>query len=445
VSFCTMYTQYFKVSGNDVSRQARCYISGLCMKEPRKNMERMEEYVDGCEYQSTQQFLTDSPWDDKVLQKRIGLDVSREIGGAKAFLCLDESAITKKGNMSVGVARQHNGRLGKTDNCQVGVFATLVNGKYGCIIGKRLYLPKTWTNDKARCDKAGIPKDCRVFKTKPQLALELVDEAIAAGVKFRYVCMDALYGNNPQLLRELAKRGLEFVADVHIDQGIYAEDPEPYLPRRRTSIGPKYKRLRARGILQTVKSIINTIEVHQWSRVSVRRSTKGKLIYKAFRKEVWLWDGDERKARRWWLVIVKHDDDEIKAFLSNADTAVSLISLVRAHAQRFWIERSFQDAKTSLGMADYQARKWNSWNHHMTMVSLAMFFGLLERLHYNTSDDLLSYQDIVELLNIYLPRVDRTEKQVLENLQRRHEKRIQSTKSAYDKQRRLNRLKPVTK
>jgi SRSO17 transposase len=433
-AFCDMFSLYFNVPGHDVSHQARCYISGLCMEEPRKNMERMEEYIPDCDYQATQQFLTDSPWDDQALLFRIAQDVSREIGGPDAQLCIDETAITKKGNMSVGVARQHNGRLGKTDNCQVGVFATLVNGKYGCITGKRLYLPKVWTNDKARCEKAGIPEAFRVFKTKPQLALELVDEAILAGVKFRFVCADAFYGNNPQLLRGLAERGIEFIADVHMNQGIYTEDPEPYLPRRRTSIGPKYKILKSRGIVQTVKTFIATIEKHQWRDVSVRDSTKGTLFHKAFRKQVWLWDGDERKAKRWWLVIIKRDDGVIKAFISNAKTFTTLTNLVKAHAQRFWIERSFQDAKTSLGMADYQARKWNSWQHHMALVSLAMFFGLLERLHYNTSDDILSYQDIVELLNLYLPRKDRTEEQVLRNLQQRHEKRIESTKSAYRKQ-----------
>jgi SRSO17 transposase len=413
------------------------------MEEPRKNMERMEEYVKDCEYQATQQFLTDSPWDDQALQKRIAQDVSREIGGDEAALCLDETAITKKGRMSVGVARQWNGRLGKIDNCQVGVFATLVKGKYGSIIGKRLYLPKAWTTDKARCDKAGIPPDCRVFRTKPQLALELIDEAIAAGAKFRYVCADALYGNNPELLRGLAERELEFIADVHVNQGVYLQDPEPYLPRRRTSIAPKYKRLRSRGIVQTVQGLIGAIQEREWHAIAVRESTKGTLIHKGYRREVWLWDGDERKARRWWLVIIKRNDGEIKAFLSNADSPLD--ALVRAHAQRFWIERGFQDAKTSLGMADYQARKWNSWHHHMALVSLAMFFGLLERLHHNTSDDMLSYQDIVELLNIYLPRVDRSEKEVLKNIERRHEKRLQAIESAYEKQRRSVHRQPLTK
>jgi SRSO17 transposase len=436
--FCDVYSSYFDVFSNNVVPQARCYVAGLLMKAPRKNMERMEEYVQDCDYESIQQFLTDSPWDEQALQVRLAQDVNKEIGGKGAVLCIDESAITKKGDKSVGVARQWNGRLGKTDNCQVGVFASLVKGHSGCIIGKRLYLPREWTDNKARCECAGIPKDKRVFKTKPHLALELIDEALAAGVEFRFVCMDAFYGNNPQLLRELEKRELVFVADVHMNQGIYTKDPEPYLPRRRTKIGPKYKRLKCRGIVKDVKEFIDGIEDQHWKTISVRESTKGTLTQKAYRQKVWLWDGEERKARPWWLTIVRCSDREIKAFICNAGSAVTLQKIVEAHALRYWIERTFQDAKTSIGMADYQARKWNSWQHHMTLVSLAMLFGLRERLHHNSADGLLTYQDIVELLDYYLPRTDRTEKELLENIKRRHLKRLRSIESAYSKKDKIN-------
>lgn len=436
--FCNVYTHYFNVFSNNVAPQARCYTAGLLMKAPRKNMERMEEYVNECDYESIQQFLSDSPWDDKALQIRLAQDVNEEIGGNGAVLCIDESAVTKKGNKSVGVARQWNGRLGKTDNCQVGVFSSLVKESTGCIIGKRLYLPKEWASDKARCERAGIPTDKRVFKTKPRLALELVDEALETGIEFDYVCMDAFYGNNPQLLRELEKRELVFVADVHMDQGIYTEDPEPYLPRRRTKIGPKYKRLQCRGIVKTVKEFIGEIAENRWKTVPVRESTKGRLTRSAFRQVVWLWDGEERVARQWWLTIVRCEDGEEKAFISNAGSTVTLQKIVEAHAQRYWIERTFQDAKTSIGMADYQARKWKSWHHHMTMVSLASLFVMRERIHHNSIDGLLSYQDIVELLDFYLPRADRTEEELLENITRRHVKRLRSIESANRKQRNKN-------
>ena len=114
--FCAVYSSYFNVFSNNVSQQARCYLSGLLMKAPRKNMERMEEYVVECDYQKTQQFLTDSPWDDNKLQRRIGQDTNAELGGQYAVLAIDDSGFTKKGKKSVGVARQYNGRMGKIDN-----------------------------------------------------------------------------------------------------------------------------------------------------------------------------------------------------------------------------------------------------------------------------------------------------------------------------------------
>jgi SRSO17 transposase len=132
--FCNVYTHFFNVFSNNVAPQARSYIAGLLMKAPRKNMERMEEYVNECDYESTQQFLSDSPWDDKALQIRLAQDVNEEIGGNGAVFCIDESAVTKKGDKSVGVAHQWNGRLGKTDNCQVGVYSSLVKDAIGCII-----------------------------------------------------------------------------------------------------------------------------------------------------------------------------------------------------------------------------------------------------------------------------------------------------------------------
>jgi SRSO17 transposase len=148
-----VYTRYFDVFSDNVASQARCYLSGLMMKAPRKNMERMEEYVHECEYQQVQQFLTDSPWDDRILQCRIGKDTNAELGDKDAVIAIDESGFTKKGKKSVGVARQWNGRLGKTDNCQVGVFASLIKGRYGNLIDKRLYLPKEWINDEKRCER----------------------------------------------------------------------------------------------------------------------------------------------------------------------------------------------------------------------------------------------------------------------------------------------------
>jgi SRSO17 transposase len=435
VNFCTVYTSYFDVFSDNVSAQARCYLSGLLMKAPRKNMERMEEYVDECDYQKIQQFLTDSPWKDKELQRKIGQDTNAELGGCDSVLAIDDSGVTKKGKKSVGVARQWNGRLGKTDNCQVGVFAALIKGRLGNLIDKRLYLPQEWTNDQARCEEAGIPPEHRIFKKKPDLALEMVDSAMQNGISFCAVVGDGFFGNTPKFARGLDARGLLFMLDIHMDQTVYLQDPAPYLPRRKNGRGPKYKRLQSRVDGVTAKSIIDHIDSSEFEKIEVRETTKGTLNLRAWRKQVWLWDGEEKKANRWWLVVTKNcKDNEIKAFMSNAPETISLKRMVVIHQQRFWIERCFQDAKTSLGMADYQARKWNSWHHHVCLVTLAMLFMLKERIYHKDEVALLSCQDIVELLNIYLPRADRTEKAVLQNIERRHKKRLDSIEVAYRKQ-----------
>lgn len=146
---------------------------------------------------------------------------------------------------------------------------------------------------------------------------------------------------------------------------------------------------------------------------------------------MWLWDGIEKQARQWWAVcVIDENTGDWKCFLSNVGPEVSLETLVRRQAVRYWIERSFQDGKTSVGMADYQARCWVAWHHHMALVILAMLFLLRERTIHEKEIELLSCQDIVELLDVYLPRTDRTKREVIENMHQRHRKRRAAIESA---------------
>jgi len=447
MKFCEDYRPYFAAARHNVSPKARAYLAGLLMKGERKNMERMEEYVEDYAYENQQQFLSDSPWDERALMRQVGGDVSEAVGGPDSAFILDESGFGKKGDSSVGVARQWNGRQGKVDNCQVGVFAALSDGKYGSLVDFRLFLPESWTSDPRRCDKAKIPEDCREYRTKPQLAWEMTQEAVANGLNFGWVSLDSLYGNTPWLLRAIEDEGLVFVADVHIDQKIYVEDPEPYLPRRRDKMGRKYTKLRGRSAPVDIESYFVRIPARSWHMIKVREGTKGDIRVRACCRRVFLWDGKEKQTRSWWAVCVIDPENGIKKyFLSNARKSATLEELVRKHSVRYWIERSFQDGKTSLGMGDYQARGWTAWHHHMALVSLAMLFVLKERLLHRREIELLSFQDIVELLNFYLPRADRTEEAVLRNIARRHRKRRASIESARrrGKRRKINGLK-VTK
>jgi SRSO17 transposase len=148
----------------------------------------------------------------------------KKTGSPTGFI-IDESAHLKKGECSVGVGRQYAGIIGKVDNCQVGVYASLVNDTMATLVDERLFLPESWTKDTNRCKKAAIPKACSIYKTKPQLAVELIDNAIEKGVQFDWVGGDGLYGHSYELGKGLDERKRFFVLDVHKDELVYLQKP----------------------------------------------------------------------------------------------------------------------------------------------------------------------------------------------------------------------------
>ena len=291
-----------------------------------------------------------------------------------------------------------------------------------------LPLPESWTGDPGRCREAKIPEAERVLRTKPELALESIRHAVDLGLEFGWVGFDAFYGSTPWLLREIDDMGLVFVGDVRVNAPVYLEDPRPHPPQGR---GRKSARPRTDAESLPISEAFCEDCAIQWEEVPIREGAKGELRVSACRKRVWLWDGRSDGARCWWaLCTFDEASGETKLFLSNAPESATLGELVRRHAVRFWVERGFQDAKTSLGMADYQARGWVAWHHHMALVMLAMLFLLLERRVHMVDVEMLSCQDVVELLNILLPRRDLTLDAVVANIGRRHRKRRDAIDSA---------------
>lgn len=440
MDFMIDYTDYFNVYRHNVSNHASNYLAGLLMKVPRKNMERICEVVEGGgQYADYQHFISDSGWNHYALMDRVAQEINALLGGEDAVLCLDESGFTKKGKKSAGVARQYNGRLGKVDNCQVGVFASLCNGEdRSGIIDYRLFLPDEWINDPQRCKQAGIPDEHIVKKTKIDHAYDMIVSAIARGIIFDWIAADAFYGRDLSLLNKIDDKGKIFIVDVPENFFVYLKDPKPFLPRRKNNVGRKFKKLVPRTKSVAVTTVFDSIESDEWTSVSVRETTEGTLRLLAYRRQVHTWDGEEKHARKWWLVLTVDPKTNKKNYiLCNAEESVSLITMVQKHACRFWIERAFQDGKTSVGMADYQVRGWLGWHHHMAMVMMASLFMLKERLLHNKSVDLLSCQDIVDLLTYYLPRKDRSEQEVFNAMIKRHTQRKQSIDSAKRKQKLL--------
>jgi SRSO17 transposase len=181
-----------------------------------KNMERMEEVIPEADHQALQHMVSESAWAERAVLDQVAQDANRLLGGqADSSLIIDESGFPKKGRHSVGVGRQWCGQLGKVENGQVGVFAALGCGTKATLINERLFLPEAWTQDRKRCQAAGIPTTDRDFQRKHDLALAMITHARRQGIGFAWVGFDGLYGSDPALLRTLEDQGEIFVGDVH--------------------------------------------------------------------------------------------------------------------------------------------------------------------------------------------------------------------------------------
>jgi SRSO17 transposase len=440
LKFIKGYRRHFVPDEEDAPTQAKHYLCGL-MQAEKKNMERMAEVVPESDDQALQHFLANSFWEEQAVMDQVAREANQHLGGhAGTALLIDEAAITKKGEKSVGVARQWNGRLGKVDNCQVGVFAALSLGARATLVDRKLYLPQAWVDDPKRCDEAKIPKDHRVVKSKAKLALEMVRHQRGLGVQFAWVGADGGYGKDPALLRALDDDGETFVIDVHRDQRVYLQDPRPQWEERKGPKGRSTRRLQTQERAIQAEDWVNAQPSPDWRRVTLRESTQGQLRVEILHRRVWLWDGREEQARHWHLIVRREiaSPKEIKYTLSNAQAQTTPQRLAQMQGQRFWIERQFEDAKGEVGLDHYQTRGWVPWHRHMALVSMAMLFMLQERLLQQEAYPLLSCADIETLLARFLPRRDRDPNELIRQMEVRHRKRQRSIHSAYRQQRRVD-------
>ena len=392
----------------------------------RKNIDRMAEVVPEAKSRNLQQFLTHSKWDYRGVMDHVACDVDKLLGNAKdACLLIDESGFAKQGKGSVGVSRQWLGRLGKVDNGQVAVFGALANGQFSVPIDARLYLPEEWTDAPERCKSAGVPEDQQSFRTKPELALEIVRYARENGLRFGWVGADAGYGKGPGFCSALDEMGETFVVDVHSDFHVYLKDPQPYLPEKNNKRGRPFTKYQTDQKSIEVRDIVNALPAQRWKTLMLRKTTRGVLRVRACRLRVYVWDGASEKSQYWNLIATKTlgTNPDTKISLTNAPKHTTLKRLGWMQRQRGWVERAFEDAKSECGMADYQVRKWSAWHHHMALVMMAMLFMLSERIHHKDTYPLLSCADIEDLLARFLPRRDVTEEEVIFQLEQRHRQR----------------------
>lgn len=435
--FCFDFGPMFVCHRHNNTTTAYQYICGLIQSD-RRNMERMEENVVEADYEALQQFISGSPWDARAVINKVALESDSMIGGTgRTGLLIDETSFTKKGKCSAGAGRQWNGRLGKTENSQVAVFAALCAGDRVIPVDTELFLPKEWTDDKERCLKAGVPKDRCDHKTKPELALEIVLRQRELGVRFDYVCADGLYGNSPAFCRALDDASEIFLVHVHSDQRVYQENPLPGIPSRTSGIGRRPTKLKAQCEPIRVDELLKNLNDDDLVRITVRDTTTGVLEVDAYRCEVWVWDGAEDEARLWTLYIRRdvQSPDEIRYCLTNASDVTPTSTVAEMEAQRFWVERAFEDAKGQAGMAEYQVRGWKAWHHHIALVMMAMLFMTKNRMLYQDKIPLLSCYDIKVLLAYFLPNRKNSADEILRQMELRHTKRQAASESAAKRQR----------
>jgi SRSO17 transposase len=401
------------------------------------NIERITETLDA-NYYAMHHFISDSNWDTRAVIDQVAKDVSQSLPRQTLTgLLIDESGWVKKGDKSVGVGHQYCGNVGKTANSQVAVYGCLSNGKHASLVDCRLYLPTSWTTDNERCKEADIPVEERTFKTKQELAVDIIKHQLAMGITFDYVGADGLYGNDAAFAREINNRGLVYMLDIHSDQQIFLEKPELYLPERKTAKGPSPKKLKASTIHTTACKYIDSLEPSHWKAIDIRHSAKGVLKGLFHFREVYIWDKNTNTVENRLLVVSKRktrEGEEIKYSFTNASLGqYTEQAIAYMQAQRFFIEHSFKEQKQILGMDQFQTRKWLPWHHQIALNMMVGCFMLKEKLLNQDEIPILSARDIMDFLFFKFYK-EMTEERLLRQLKERHIKRQYDIDRCYSKQ-----------
>jgi SRSO17 transposase len=393
----------------------------------------MVERIPESDYEQLQHFISDSPWDsfgvmDAVAEKVSGsLSVSRRLPSAKTGmgLLLDESGWEKSGKKSVGVAYQYIGQVGKVANGQVGVFASLCNGEQVGLLQGRLYLPQEWVDDKERCTKAGIPESDQIYRTKPELAVEIL-KSLPATVAYDWVGGDSIYGNSAVVRQHLYTKEQAFVLDVGEELGVYLAPPQPYIPAKKAGRGRTPTVYVCDSKPLSLYQLFKQIPDEQWQTITHRHGTKGALTRKAVILNVYLWKPECATTVEALQLLISSESDgsEIKYSLCyTPGPKLSLDIALFRQMQRYWCERAFQNAKEQLGLHQYQVRSWRAWHHHIALTLMALHFILQIQIDNQEEMPLLSVPDVKLIFAKKLLNKLNSDDGLLLALQRRHQKR----------------------
>src|SRR5271168_4884228 len=366
-------------------RMCPLYVAGLIGPGDRKSVGPMAERVAPGDYDRLHHFVSDGVWDEAPLECELALQADKLVGGADAVLVIDDTALPKKGTHSVGVAPQYASALGKTSNCQTLVSLTLARGEVPVTVALRLFLPESWTSDRARLKRVGVPAEHWAERAKPEIALAEIDRVIAARVHFGCVLADAGYGLSAPFRQGLTARGLAWAVGIPRHLKVYPIDVQLIWPiakrgRPRQRSIPDILSIPAEDILADAK----------WQNITWRTGTKGKLKACFAAVRVRIADGPPQRIRdkgqqhlpgdEAWLIGEHRASGEKKYYLANLPAATSLRTLAATIKARWICEQAHQQLKEELGLDHFEGRSWQGLHRHALMTMLAFAFLQHRRL-----------------------------------------------------------------
>lgn len=373
------------------------YMAGQFCPLERKSIEPIAFAIEGGKVRAMQRFVSDAPWDDEKIESKYRSLVNDDIGHPDGALIFDESGFVKKGDDSIGVARQYSGSIGKVDNCQVGVFAAYTSPHGYSIVDKRLYIPEHWFGDdyQERREKCLLPSEI-TFQTKPQLAAEMLRGiAKEKQLPFRYVLADSVYANPDFVEAVESLVGITYMLQVPEDTPCWLKNPVTVVKTYKYRGQERTKKVLSATAKSniTVKALAKSINDFFWYRRKVSEGAKGPIEYEFTKRRI-VFSRQGLPQKTVWLLIRRtmEKEPQYSFFISNAPLSTRLSTFVWLSGLRWSIEQCFEETKTELGMDQYEVRKFPGWHHHILTCMLAHYF--LWHLKIRLGKKSTSYYDI---------------------------------------------------
>jgi SRSO17 transposase len=354
---------------------AASYVSGLLMAGQRKSIEPMAARL-GVDPQRLQQFVADSPWDEEQLWRVLRREVIPHFEPIEAWIA-DETGWLKQGKHSVGVSHQYCGAIGKQANCQVSVELVVSNGFVAAPVGGRLYLPQSWAEDPERRAKAGVPPEI-TFATKSQIALQLIEQALADQVALAPVLGDAAYGDSFAFRQRLRDLNLEFFLQVTPEEHFGWTQEVP------TVLKGKYRKLADQKLAASARHLMDiarSLPTGAWKYCSWTTAGGQRHRTRIAWQEVFLARGlkeADGKLEKLWLVVdwPQEAKEPYHCYLAHFHRQPSKARCLKLSRSRWHVEQYFQRSKDDLGLDHYEGRSWRGFHHHLVMSAIAYLFIL---------------------------------------------------------------------